>query len=73
MVLGQQTAIAAFITSVALFEITTPFPIFNFLAYQSLASEHARLARLWLQSPPDPFRCHQLPYMAKQRSTSQTL
>ena len=55
------------------------------LAYQSLASEHAEShasehaeslaseqARLWLHSPLDPFMCHQLPYMTRQRSTSQT-
>ncbi len=32
------------------------------------ASEHARL---WLHWPQHPFMCHQLPYMVKQRSSSQ--
>ncbi len=33
------------------------------------ASEHARL---WLHWPQHPFMCHQLPYMVKKRSTSNT-
>ncbi len=42
---------------------------YSILVYGSHANKHARL---WLLSPLDPFLCHHLRYLVRQRTTSQT-